>query len=216
MRAFRLLGSWEVWLRGYQLATNSVSGARRREERALGSEVSATWRGGPATRWGQRRPVPGSCFHGPFEKEEPAGTSSPALLLRPMHEVKCRRTHGWLAGRNQLSGALRAGGGQWTQRQGAVNVIFGEATGTLAYDGSGPASARCSSMCASTASRSAAASCRRTRSRRRRSFSRSAPRRELVRRARPSGRRRCRLSSNGACEAGSTVDSTRFQVLNFG
>ena len=108
-------------------------------------------------------------------------------------------------------------GGQWTQRQDAVNVIFGSGTATLAYD-SGSGAGNCSvffdirvdgqqagggqAQTDSTtpvqveAQIGAAPGAGPT----------SPTQRTLT----------VQVGSNGGCEPSSTIDSARFQVLNFG
>lgn len=107
-------------------------------------------------------------------------------------------------------------GGQWTQRAEAINILFGEGTATLAYDGSG--SGRCevffdiridgqqlgggqlqtdsTTPVQVTQQIGAAPGVGPT----------SPTQRTLT----------VQVGSNGACVPGSTIDSTRFQVLNFG
>jgi hypothetical protein len=107
-------------------------------------------------------------------------------------------------------------GGQWAQRKNAVNVVFGEATGTLAYDGSG--SGQCqvffdvridgqqtgggqlqtdsTTPVQITQQIGAAPGAGPT----------SPTQRTLT----------VQVGSNGDCELDSSIDSTRFQVLNFG
>jgi hypothetical protein len=107
-------------------------------------------------------------------------------------------------------------GGQWTQGKDAVNVVFGSGTATLAYDGSG--SGQCqvffdiridgqqtgggqlqtdsTTPVQVTQQIGAAPGAGPT----------SPTPRSLT----------VQVGSNGDCEAGSTIDSTRFQVLNFG
>jgi hypothetical protein len=105
---------------------------------------------------------------------------------------------------------------QWTQRKDAINVVFGSGVATLAYDGSGSGSCQVffevrvdgqqtgggqlstssTSFEEVTAQVGAAPG----------AGPLEATPRELT----------MIVSSNGDCEPGSTIDSTRFQILDFG
>lgn len=105
---------------------------------------------------------------------------------------------------------------QWTQRPNAVNVVFGEANATLAYDGSGSGSCQVyfdvridgqqvgggqlqtSSTTPEAVTQSLGAAPG--------AGPQNPTQRTLA----------IQVGSNGDCEAGSTIDSSRFQVLNFG
>lgn len=105
---------------------------------------------------------------------------------------------------------------QWTQRANAVNVIFGETTATLAYDGSGSGSCQVyfdvrldgqqvgggQLQTGSTTPESVTASLG--------AAPGSGPQTPTERTL------SIQVSSNGDCETGSTIDSSNFQVLNFG
>ena len=106
--------------------------------------------------------------------------------------------------------------GQWTQRQNAINVIFGESTGTLAYDGSGAGSCQVffdvrldgqqvGGGQLQTDSTTPVQVTQQIGASPGAGPTNPTPRTLTV-----------QVGSNGACEAGSTIDSTRFQVLNFG
>ena len=106
--------------------------------------------------------------------------------------------------------------GQWTQRKDAVNVVFGSGTATLAYDGSGSGSCQVffdirvdgqqvgggqlqtSSTTPEQVTQQIGAAPG--------AGPTQATQRSLT----------VQVGSNGDCEVGSTIDSTRFQVLNFG
>ncbi len=107
-------------------------------------------------------------------------------------------------------------GGQWTQGPMQVQVIFGQATGTLAYDGSGSGSCQVyfeirlngqqvgggqiqtDSTTSQVVSQSLGAQ----------------P--EVDPEAETDIEMTVQTASNGDCEPSSTIDSSRFRVLNFG
>jgi hypothetical protein len=107
-------------------------------------------------------------------------------------------------------------GGQWTQKANAINVVFSEATATLAYDGSG--SGQCQVFfdlridgqqvgggqlqTGSTTPEQVSGQIGAAPG----AGPATATPRTLT----------AQVGSNGDCESGSSIDSTRFQVLDFG
>ncbi len=107
-------------------------------------------------------------------------------------------------------------GGQWTQRQNAVNVVFGEGTATLAYDGSGSGSCQVFFDVRVDGQQVGGGQIQ---------TDSTAPDQitQQIGAAPGAGplqatQRTLTVSvgSNGDCTPSSTIDSTRFQVLNFG
>jgi hypothetical protein len=107
-------------------------------------------------------------------------------------------------------------GSQWTQRKDAINVVFGAATATLAYDGSGSGSCqvffdvRIDDQQLGGGQLTTSST----------SFEQVDGQIGAAPGAGPTEATPHELtvfvSSNGDCESGSTIDSTRFQVLDVG
>ncbi|MET0731141.1 MAG: hypothetical protein ABWZ03_08120 [Solirubrobacterales bacterium] len=106
--------------------------------------------------------------------------------------------------------------GQWTQRKDAVNVVFGSGTATLAYDGSGSGSCQVFFDIRVDGQQVGGGQLQ---------TSSTTPEQvtQQIGAAPGAGPTQAtertltvQVGSNGDCEAGSTIDSTRFQVLNFG
>ena len=106
--------------------------------------------------------------------------------------------------------------GQWTQRKDAVNVVFGSGTATLAYDGSGSGSCQVFFDIRVDGQQVGGGQLQ---------TSSTTPEQvtQQIGAAPGAGPTQAtertltvQVGSNGDCEVGSTIDSTRFQVLNFG
>ncbi len=104
----------------------------------------------------------------------------------------------------------------WTQRPGEINVVFGAAAATLAYDESGQGSCRVffeinlygQQVGDGEVSTSSATP---------RKVEQSIGAQPQIDPSAPiTNHLNARTGSNGACTAGSTIDSTRFRVLDFG
>lgn len=107
-------------------------------------------------------------------------------------------------------------GGRWTQAADAINVLFGEATATLAYDGAGSGSCQLffdiridgQQLGGDQFSTDSTAPVR---------ISRSIGAAPQIGPVTATARTlTVQVASNGDCTAGSTIDSTRFRVLDFG
>ncbi len=107
-------------------------------------------------------------------------------------------------------------GGQWTQRANAINVVFGEATATLAYDGTGSGSCQVFFDLRINGQQVGGGQ-----------IQTNSPTLEQVTGELGAGTSigplnpeqrtlTIQIGSNGDCVAGSTIDSTRFKVLDFG
>ena len=107
-------------------------------------------------------------------------------------------------------------GGQWTQRAEAINILFGEGTATLAYDGSG--SGNCSVFFdIRIDGQQLGGGQLQTDSTSPVQVTQQIGAAPGVGPASPTRRTlTVQVSSNGDCEPTSTIDSTRFQILNFG
>ena len=107
-------------------------------------------------------------------------------------------------------------GAQWTQRKDAINVIFGEGAGTLAYDGSG--AGNCSVFFdVRVDGQQLGGGQLQTDSTTPVQVSQQIGAAPGAGPQNPTPRTlTVQVSSNGGCTPGSSIDSTRFQVLNFG
>jgi hypothetical protein len=125
-----------------------------------------------------------------------------------------------------LGGALPVSGGEpvayplsdstWTQKPGQLNVIFGEAKATIAYDGKGSGSCQVFFEI-SLNGRQVGGGQISTGSTSLESVEESVgaqPEVDPV--VATNNKLTTRIGSNGACTADSTIDSTRFRVLDFG
>ncbi len=107
-------------------------------------------------------------------------------------------------------------GGRWTQRAHAVNVVFGEATATLAYDGTGSGSCQVFFDLRVDGQRAGGGQLQ-TDSTTPEQVTQSLGAQPAVGPLSPTQRTlTAQIGSNGDCEAGSTIDSARFKVLDFG
>lgn len=108
------------------------------------------------------------------------------------------------------------GGGTWTQQPGEIDVVFGAATATLAYDGSGSGSCQVF-FALDLNDQQAGGGEVSTSSTTPEPVERSIGAQPQIDPVAPTANHMtARISSNGDCTAGSTIDSTRFRVLAFG
>jgi hypothetical protein len=104
----------------------------------------------------------------------------------------------------------------WTQNPGEINVIFGGATATLAYDGSGPGSCRVFFDVRLNGQQvgGGEVSTESTTAQKVEQNIGAQPQIDPI--APITNHLSIRTGSNGACTSSSTVDGTRFRVLDFG
>lgn len=105
---------------------------------------------------------------------------------------------------------------QWTQGPGQINVVFGEATGTLAYDGSGSGFCQVFFDIRIDGQQLGGGQIE-TESTTPEQVSQSLGAQPEIGPESPEQRElTAQVGSNGDCEPGSTIDSARFEVLDFG
>lgn len=143
-----------------------------------------------------------------------AATVAPANLAFPVSFVTSPR--GGSAPVSQGPDPYPISDGAWTQKPGEIDVVFGGAEATLAYDGSGAGACRVFfeiNLNGQQVGGGEVSTGSTTLQRVEQSVG-AQPQIDPV--APTDNRLTVRTASNGACAPGSTIDSTRFRVLAFG
>ncbi|MCB0875544.1 MAG: hypothetical protein R2718_03125 [Solirubrobacterales bacterium] len=107
-------------------------------------------------------------------------------------------------------------GGTWTQNPGQINVIFGEATATLAYDGSGSGACEVYFDIRLNGVQVGGGQLRTDSTTAQELTASLGAQPEIGPEQPEQNEMTINLGSNGDCTPDSTVDSSRFQVLDFG
>lgn len=104
----------------------------------------------------------------------------------------------------------------WTQSPGEINVVFGAAVGTLAYDGSGAGACRVFLEVSLNGQQVGGGEVWTDSTAPKRVEQSVGAQPQIDPLSQVTNHLTMRTASNGACEPGSTIDSTRFRVLVFG
>jgi len=107
-------------------------------------------------------------------------------------------------------------GGTWTQQPGEIDVIFGAAAATIAYDASGPGSCRVFFEVNLNGQQVGGGEVQTSSTTPQRVEQSVGAQPQVDPLAPVKNQLTVRTASNGACSQGSTIDSTRFRVLAFG